>query len=136
MALEHHRDGAGYTGIRWRNSGTIEGMQELSPNIPIITNEPAAVLFLTGRTAYEIEELSRTAPLTDYVRYGEELDDPVQQLFREDGAALVLFDSFYWQLYPIYDDETPLRLEAFTQGLRLVSDSWDGGIYFYGEAER
>jgi hypothetical protein len=131
MALEHHRNGAGYSSVRWRNSGTIKDLKELPSDIPIITNEPAAILFLTGRTAYEIGELSRTAPLTDYARYGEEIDDPVQQLFREDGATLVLFDSLYWQLYPIYDEETQQRIEAFTQGLRQYSDSWDGGIYFY-----
>jgi hypothetical protein len=135
MALEHYRDGAGFTGVRWRNSGTIDDLKELSPDIPIITNEPAAVLFLTDRTAYEIDELYRTASLTDFTNYGGEMDDPVQQLFREDGAALVLFDSLYWQLYPIYDEETPQRLEEFTQGLRLYSDSWDGAIYFYDAAE-
>ncbi len=73
--------------------------------------------------------------MTDYVRYGDEMDDPIQKLFREDGAALVLFDAIYWEMYPIFGEETPQRLEAFTQGLRLYSDSWDGGIYFYSEAE-
>lgn len=135
MVSDHHQNGSGFTSVYWRSSGTIEALLDLPQDIPVITNEPAAVLFLTERPAYEIAELSRDTPLPTYTRYGDEINDNVQRIFREEGGALVLFDTIRWDFWPLYEDETSLRLEAFTQDLSIHSESWDGEIYFYKQFE-
>ena len=131
IVSKYHQFGSGYTSCNWRKSGTILLVEQLSPNIPIITNETALVLFYTGRPAYEISELIDREPQDITNRYGDELNDPAQKAFRKNGAALVLFNSSVWQFQQLYGDQANHRLENFTRGLLLYAQTEDGIIYFY-----
>ena len=126
-----HLNGLGYTSRRWQSSKTIVDIGEIPAEIPIITNESAAVALLANRPAYDIPELMSDEPLMVFSGFGDDTEDEIHRIFREEGAALVLFDSVYWQMLPRYGEETDLRLEALTQGLRLYSRPWDGAIYYY-----
>lgn len=124
------RAGEGYTGLMWRNSPTLKAVQALPPELPLITNESAALLFLLDRPAYDLPELVRGEKLRNYTRFGDG-QDAEDRIFREEGAALVLFDSAYSRFYRIYEAETDDRLEALVRGLAARAQYDDGTIYFY-----
>jgi len=130
----YHLKGGGYTGERWRSSGTITAIEKLPPQTPIITNDPDAILFLLERPAYEIEWTSFDKPVEMFSPFGDDENDAIQRLFKKEGAALVLFDGIYWQLYPFCAEETQQCLEKLTQGLKLQASHWDGDIYFYNSS--
>lgn len=125
-----HQSGFGYTSREWRASETIDAIEKLPTNIPIISNESAAVLFHTNRPAYDISELVDGKPIS-FSRYGDDPADPVQAVFRNNGAALALFNSKFWQFNQLYGDQTTKRLENLTQGLYLYAQLRDGAIYMY-----
>lgn len=125
-----HRSGAGFTGAEWRNSPTIELVRSLPPDLPVITNESAAVLFLLDRPAYDLPELVRREKLRVYPRFGDGPDEE-DRIFREYGAALVLFDSAWLHFYQIYEAQTDARLAALTEGLELRARTADGAMYSY-----
>ena len=130
----NHREGAGYTSAAWTNSPTIRAVKELDPVIALISNESAAILFLTGRPTYDISVLSNATSSENDSRYGDDAGDPAQRLFRTDQAVLVIFpNSFYWQLFPIYGDRTQDRLDSLLDGLRVEQNLADGVIYRYSQ---
>ena len=127
--------GSGYTSKALRNSKLIFVVEQLPSKIPIISNESALVLFYTGHPAYDISELM-DAELQDITnRFGDDLSDPAQKAFRENGAALVLFDSIFWQLEHLYGTQTSQRMEYLTRGLSLYAQEEDGAVYFYPSAK-
>ena len=126
----YHQNGAGYTDRYWQASQTIRTIEQLPSNIPLISNESAAVLFYTNRPAYDVIELVGDQPQA-FIRYGDDPTDPAQIKFRENGAALALFNSSIWQFKRLYGDEAAKRMENFTRGLYLYAQLEDGAIYFY-----
>lgn len=130
-----HRDGRGYTGTVWRTSPTIEALQAIPISTPLITNEPAAVMFLTGRSPYTVMEIYSTKPLETYTRYGDNPAEKGQAIFKENGAALILFNNILYQLYDLYGLQTEQRVQALTRGLDLTFESYDGRIYYYPSAQ-
>ncbi len=132
MLQEYHQKGAGYTGEAWRLSPTIQAVQALPKDTVIISNDTGAILFLTGRFGLEITEIYQSSPSSEFTRFGDDPLDETQRLFREEGAALVLFQpAFYWRVHELYQDQTEDRLRAFTEGLTLYGEYSDGAIYFY-----
>lgn len=124
-------DGGGYTSKVWRESKLIQAIQQMPENIPIVTNEPAAVLFLTGRDAIWVSETLGKLMVNPKNSYGESQDDPGESVFRN-GGALVLFYGFYWQLEPFYGKQTKERINAMLDGLIVYKDfGSNSGIYFY-----
>ena len=130
-----HQSGFGYTSREWRASETIAAIEKLPSNIPIISNESAAVLFHSNRSAYDISELIDGKPIS-FSRYGDDPADPAQAAFRNKGAALALFNSIFWQFNQLYGDQTAERIENFTQGLYLYAQLKDGAIYMLHPPEK
>jgi hypothetical protein len=130
IALQYHQNGLGYTSRNWRDSETIHTVEQLPSNITLISNESAAVLFYTNRPAYDISEITN-GKSQSFTRYGDDPTDPAQSAFRSEGAALVLFNSSFWQFSSLYGDQTAKRLEYLTQGLYLYAQLKDGAIYLY-----
>jgi Dolichyl-phosphate-mannose-protein mannosyltransferase len=131
----YHQSGFGYTSRSWRESETLHTIEKLPSDIPLISNESAAVLFYTGRPTYDISELINNAPQILTNRFGDDLTDPVQNEFRNNGAALVLFNTYNWQFYQLYGDQTAERMQNLTKGLYLYSQLKDGAIYMYNPPE-
>jgi hypothetical protein len=128
----NHRVGAGYTSAAWLESPTIRALKELDQEASFISNQSAAILFLTGQPAYDVNELYRTTPSESFARYGDDPEDPAQNLFREGRALLVIFpNSFYWQLFPLYGDKTQDKVDSLLQGLQVDQKLEDGVIYSY-----
>jgi len=133
IALYTHGGGLGYMMDSWQESETIQAVRRLPAATPVITNETTAVLFLTGRTAYTVQEIYRAEPASAYAPFGADPSDRAQQVFIESGGALVLFDTITDQLSSIYGETTQERLQAFTRGLDPAWSGTDGTIYYYRE---
>lgn len=129
-ATELHDNGAGL--IAWRNSEMLNQIQALPRDVPIITNESAAILLYLDRPTYDIPELITREPLENFPRFGRGTTG-ADRRFREGGAALALFNSAPYQFYWIYYEDTEERLAALTDGLYVHSTSGDGAIYFFEE---
>ncbi len=127
----YHREGAGYTAKAWRNTKILNLVEILPAETPIISNESAFLLFYTGRPAYDLSELVDQTIQTLTNRYGDDLADPAQIIFRENGAALVLFNTRYQQFQELYGDKSAIRLKNLTRNLSLYAQTPDGEIYFY-----
>ncbi len=126
-------DGGGYTSKEWRESPIIRAIQYLPESIPIVTNEPAAVLFLTGRDLIWVTEAMKIKSDNPEGAYGTSHTDLGETVFRR-GGALVLFPSFYWQLDPIYFKQTQNRIDAMLHNSILYKEfGLNSGIYFYSE---
>jgi hypothetical protein len=130
IASQYHQTGAGYTDRYWRDSETIRSVEQLPSNTTLISNESAAVLFYTNRPAYDISELTGDKSQS-FTRFGDDPTDPAQIKFRDNGAALILFNTSLWQFKHLYYDQATKRMDSFTQGLYKYEQLEDGAIYFY-----
>jgi len=126
-----HNNGKGFTSIHWTGLDLYPKVSELPEDVTLISNESEAIVFWTNRAAYRVPEIWHRQPAKYFYRFGDDLKDPVQEIFREKGAALVLFNSVKWQFYYIYWGEHERRLEAFTDGLFKFYQGSSGTIYFY-----
>jgi 4-amino-4-deoxy-L-arabinose transferase-like glycosyltransferase len=129
--LSLSREGRGFTSLTWQMSPTIDAIRDINPDVPLITNESVAILLYTDRYAYDLPHVFSEQPAEMNTRFGDDISDGANTIFREDGAALVLFDSIFRQLEPLYSDRTRAKIEAFTEGLDIFIESSDGAIYFY-----
>ncbi len=126
-----HSNGGGYGSEKWQSSELLRDVQKLPQEIPIISNDAEAILLFGNRPAYRIPELVEEIKHDDFRSFGQDPGDEIQRIFTTRGAALVLFDSIYWQFNSFYFHQAEERLEAFTRGLYLYSKAADGEIYFY-----
>ncbi|MFQ5921612.1 MAG: hypothetical protein ACE5M4_02110 [Anaerolineales bacterium] len=120
----------GYMSQSWLNSETVQSARALPGDVSIISNESTALMFHLDRPAYDVPELIRAEPQLISTRFGDG-ESGEERIFREQGAALILFDSVFWQLKAIYDQDADSRLEAMTEGLEVYAELSDGAIYFY-----
>ena len=132
---QYHRLGLGYLSLDWQQSDTLKAVDKIPADQALVTNQEMLVLFWTGRAAYPVKEIYAAEPSVEYYRYGDgwDMKDAGQVQFRDGKAVLILFDSISDQLWELYGDQTPDRIMAMTDGLFVVYDGNDGGIYLYNE---
>lgn len=130
-----HDNGEGYTNKRWQTSETVQAIMEIPPSAAIITNDSDAILLLLNRPSYDLPEILLDEPKEVFLPLGDDPTNGIERIFREEGAALVLFKPIEWQLKPIYGDDTQARIQSLTEGLTVFFDSYDGSIYFYPAPE-
>jgi hypothetical protein len=130
---QNFQEGLGYNSVAWQTSPTIAQVNKLPAGTILISNENTAIDFLTSRLAYLVTETRQAQPQTSFSRYGDgdPASDPAQLLFKERGAALVLFRSISDELQPLYGERTQERLQSLVQGLELAYSGSDGWIYYY-----
>ncbi len=128
IAREYRRTGIGYNSPTWRAAPILEAVRSLPAGVPLISNETTALMYLVDRPAYALQEIFAQRPQTEFTVYGEG-DDPAQRAFREQGAALVLFNTTLYDDFAMYAERTEERLTALTRGLRPVYQGEDGAIY-------
>lgn len=110
---ERHFSGSGYTSVEWRNSELIQAVKALPDDLPLISNQAAAVLYYTGRFPYELDDKGEPAQLWQ---------GDLAEVYAGQCAALVLFEQ-----HPLLPKAV---VEAFTSGQQVARDVQDGGIYF------
>jgi hypothetical protein len=129
LIQQYHQFGLGYTNASWHSSLTLQAVRDLPTSTPLITNEAAAILLHLDRSAYDF--CSPPCNPSRSVRYGDDLQDPVQKIFREQGAALVLFYPYCEaQSQGAYTDSLA-QLATLTRDLRQAFYACDGAIFFY-----
>lgn len=128
-----HQNGSGYTSPEWRKSDTMRAALDLPTDVPLISNEPIAVMFYIGRWPHEMSVAGEPGDLSSFTRYGDGLGE-MEPIFRDQHAALILFDTIDAQIAGTYQDQTQARLEALTQGLAVEFQGRDGAIYYYPQS--
>ena len=128
MVLGMHRTGLGYTSRAWRSSETIGAVEALPTDLTLVSNETAAVLLYTDRSAYEIPGLKAgdVQPLS--VPFGSGSSD-LDRAYRDGHAALVLFNTVKGQLKSGPDAVQALAPGDLTEGLMPIFEGNDGAIY-------
>ena len=131
----NYHQGLGYTAPAWRNSETIAAVRQLPDETILITNETNAVLFLTDRLSYPLREIYSDEPEIQFYPYGsgDFNIDPAQQLFVEEHAALILFDTIDDQFASLYQERTEERILSLVKGLHQAYRGSDGGIFYYDD---
>ena len=126
-----HTTGKGYTAISWQDLQIIDELKSLPDSIPIVSNDPDAVMFFVARPAYPLPELKDNQPLESKARFGLRSQDEAEVSFRQDGAALVLFSNAQYSLMRIYGEEWNATLSAWISGGFVYYNGPDGLILFY-----
>jgi hypothetical protein len=130
IVLGLHRTGLGYTGRGWRESPTVAAVLGLPEQRGLISNEPSAILLLTGKTPYSIFEIAQRSPVLEFTAFGSGPTE-AEQAFHRGQALLVLFESIHDQFRSLYQDRAAERFEAFVSGLLVLQQTQDGVIYEY-----
>jgi len=125
-----HDSAAGLASPTWSQSETIAAVSSLPPEMKLISNEGTAIMLYLDRPTYNIPELMPGGQRAQSAPFGE---GPAgeERIFREEGAALILFNSVRQQLQTIYPGEGQLRSEVITKGLTPYAELSDGTIYLY-----
>jgi hypothetical protein len=130
-----HQDGRGYTSRAWVTSPTIRAVRDLPAGTLLISNQPAAIYFLTGHPTFDmISSLGKAGMNEPGVLYGDNGADSNQVLFRDKHAALVVFDlGIVTQLRSMSAEsgENTTTLWDLTHGLFEYAHLEDGQIFFY-----
>ena len=124
-------EGLGYTSAYWHNATILSVVDELPDDIVIISNEPEALYFHLERRAYRLPDLQsgQPAPITE--TFGDDLDNRLHMLFRQNKAVLVLVSAANNRLLPLYGEQLEERLVSMVNGLDVQYERWDGAIYWY-----
>jgi hypothetical protein len=128
MVLGLHRTGLGYTSKAWRASETMQAVERLPADLALVSNETAAILLYTDRSAYELPGLKAgdSQPLS--VPFGSG-NTQLDQDYRDGQVALVLFDTVKGQLRSGPEATRRLSPEDLTLGLDEIFAGRDGAIY-------
>lgn len=110
---ERHTTGSGYTSLEWRNSELVQAIQALPDELPLISNQAAAVLYYTGRFPYELDDQNEVTPV---------VQGQLAPVYTEQCAALILFEQ-----HPPLPEWV---VETFTTGQQVYHQVQDGGVYF------
>ena len=128
MVTGMHRTGLGYTSRAWQSSQTLAAVQRLPPELSLITNETAAIMLYTDRSAHEIPGLQPSDPRTMSVPFGSGSSE-LDQEYRSGKAALILFNSINRQLKNGPKNVQKLTPSDLTAGLHAAYLGNDGSIY-------
>jgi hypothetical protein len=112
----------------------MEAVRQLPAGTIIISNETNAVQFLADRPAYPLQEIFNDKPDELFTRYGDGIirnNDTGQQLFHDNKAVFVLFDTIDDQIIGLYGDRTNERISVLVKGLKQIYRGSDGGIFTY-----
>jgi hypothetical protein len=119
----------GYTTPAWSESETIARLCQIPANVPLISNETTAIMYLAGRMAYPLYEIYQDQPQPVFTVYGTG-KDAAQRVFDEQSGALVLFNGTLYDDFSMYGDRAAERVQALTKGLYPYYQGADGAIYF------
>jgi hypothetical protein len=125
--------GLGYNSVSWQTSDTMQAVRDLPEDTLIVTNEETAILWLTGRGSYPIAEIFVDEALDEFGKYGdgELVNDPSEEMFRNGEAVFVQFDSLASQVAGLYGERSEEWAAALVDGLEVLYQGQDGGIYRY-----
>ena len=119
-------------GLRaWENTPIVNAVRELPKDTPVISTRPNILLLWADRPAYPLIVDFSPAFLSQSGPYGSDPQDPLQKIFRENGAALVDFNDLSPQFIQKYGKDSAARLDLLVKGLTIYRHMPDATIYFY-----
>ena len=119
-------------GLRaWENNAIVAAVRELPKDIPVISTRPNILLLWADRPAYPLTMNFSPAFLSQSGPYGTDPQDPLQKLFRKNGAAFVDFNDLSPQFIQKYGKDSVPRLDMLIKGLVVYRQTPDATIYFY-----
>ena len=119
-------------GLRaWENNAIVAAVRELPKDIPVISTRPNILLLWADRPAYPLTMNFSPAFLSQSGPYGTDPQDPLQKLFRKNGAAFVDFNDLSPQFIQKYGKDFVPRLDMLIKGLVVYRQTPDATIYFY-----
>lgn len=83
--------GWGVTIYAWRGSPTLQALDALPADRPVVSDDAALILLWTGRPVYDLTATLRPDFIAGQAVYGSDPSDPAQRAFCQAGAPLVLF---------------------------------------------
>ncbi len=86
-----YREGLGYSGKAWRESGTIRGVEALPPGIRIYSNAPDAIYILAAKTATLVPATINWGSVSPNTAYSDQLSEMKKEL-QLGRAVVVHFD--------------------------------------------
>lgn len=129
IAQDYNQSGIGYTAPSYRDSAIVAAIRALPQDVPLISNETTAIMFLANRPAYALQEIYQEQPQAEFTRYGSG-DDAAQRVFAGGQGALVLFSENLFEDFGKYGERAGERIDALTEGLYVYYQGEDGAIYF------
>jgi hypothetical protein len=127
--ISHQHDSKGLR--MFENSPLIEAVRALPKDIPIITTRPNIILLWADRPAYYLKMKFSEEFLSQTGLYGSDLQDPLQTIFREGGAAFVDFNDLSPEFIQVFGTGSVPRLNQMVEGLVIYLRTPNGSIYFY-----
>jgi hypothetical protein len=119
--------GDGLTAYHWNRSDLIQAVRALPVNQPVISNDWELLELWTGRPIHGFWNTFPSKPPIQDSPYGSVTVDPVQAVFCQKNAALVIVNDFrgqfQTQIGKNYDDQTLFA------GLPVYGSYADGKIY-------
>jgi hypothetical protein len=127
----HAGDGlnAGLTAYRWNKSGIIQAVRNLPVERPVISNDWELLQLWTGRPIYGFWNTFPATPPIQKTAYGTMVDDPVQSVFCQQGAVLVIFTDFPTQFQSHVGDTYLDQWPYLFADLSVYGTYPDGNIY-------
>lgn len=86
-----YREGLGYAGKAWRESGTIRGVEALPPGVRIYSNAPDAIYILAAKTATLVPAKINWGSVSPNASYSAQLSEMREEL-QLGRAVVVHFD--------------------------------------------
>jgi hypothetical protein len=123
---DYHADGLGFSSATWRNSETIQAVNDLPEDLILFSNRITAIYILTDRPAFILPSPLNPAtnePRENYVQDVAFIRDEVNN----QGAVMVVF----WYQELIQDPEDRVWMDDLTSGLPVLLETNDGIIFGY-----
>jgi hypothetical protein len=127
--VQQFHKGDGLTMYRWNRASIIQAVRDLPAGQPVISNDWELTTLWTGRpvhgfwTTFSLEEPVQAGA------YGSETGDPLQQLFCEKAAVLVIYGDFPSQVRSQIGELAVDQVGALFNGLSVYGSYPDGTIY-------
>ena len=127
--VDFYHKGDGLTLYRWKQAEIIQAVRALPADQPVIANDWELTMLWTGRPIHGLWTSFPPGPSFQSGAYGTNLNDPLQVLFCEKGAALVIYNDFPSQFDTTVGHDNFEKLPVLFTGLSLYGTYPDGKIY-------
>ncbi len=127
--VDWYHTGGGITAFRWDSSSLIQAVRGLPADQPVISNDWELTMLWTDRPVYGLWTSFPTDTPAQATAYGTNPADPLQGLFCQKNAALVIYVDFLSQARTQLGEPALVPLQGLFTGLTVHGQYPDGMIY-------
>ncbi len=126
---DFYHAGDGLTAYHWNHSAVIQAVRDLPAQQAVISNDWELLQLWTGRPIYGFWNTFPLEPSIQTSPYGSLPGDPVQSVFCQQSAALVVFTDFTSQFQSKLSTVSNAQIQNLFAGLKVYGSYPDGSIY-------